>query len=231
MRGWGWRGFEGFGGGFSASRASCSESVFAGGQRSFAVERASVASSRVLGSLVAGWHAVLSVLHFFGHWVLSLAGVLAAVIAGVALWFNALPFCDVYNVSVERRGGSVKLVCGVKNTGNGPAYRVTLWLLEYGHLTDLLDAEHYVAPLGPGEHYKGPHVLENDDRPFVSAEMSLGGREPAKRDDDSFRMLLRWEAMFWTLWRVLRRGALRQRQDEAPARQSRVSVGADLAQV
>lgn len=92
----------------------------------------------------------------------------------------------------------MKLVCGVKNTGNGPAYRVTLWLLEYGHLTDLLDAEHYVAPLGPGEHYKGPHVLENDDRPFVSAEMSLGGREPAKRDDDSFRMLLRWEAMFWT---------------------------------
>jgi hypothetical protein len=96
----------------------------------------------------------------------------------------------------------VKLRCGIKNTGNGPAFEVKVWLLEYGRLPDLRDFEHYVAPLGPGEHYVGPAenylgsgIGGNYDRPFVSADMSLDGREPK---DESFRLLLTWKAMFFT---------------------------------
>jgi hypothetical protein len=155
-------------------------------------------------SLVPAWHALLSALHFMGHWALALSGFIAAVAAAVALWFNALPFCDVYNVNTERDGDAVHLICGIKNTGNGPAFRVTLWLLEYGGISGgAFDTEHYIAPLGPGEHYRGPiPVGDYDDRLFRSASISLGGAEPKKEEGENempFRMLLRWEAMFWTV--------------------------------
>lgn len=92
-----------------AEPISCASCL--GGQRQLAVELGRVTSSQALGSLVAaGWHLVLSVLHFLGHWSLALSGFIAAVAAAVALWFNALPFCDVYNVKVERDGDSVHLI-------------------------------------------------------------------------------------------------------------------------
>lgn len=105
---------------------------------------------------------------------------------------------------VGAEAGSVHLICRIKNTGNGPAFRVTLWLLEYGGISGgAFDYEHYIAPLGPGERYEGPEPVEpHGDRLYRSASVSLGGAVPKKVNGENempFHVLLRWEAMFWTV--------------------------------
>jgi hypothetical protein len=124
------------------------------------------------------------------HWAMmmqsvgALAACLAAVTGSLALWFNAMPWCDVADVDASHEDGGVTVTSRVRNAGRGQAFEVKLCLLEYGRVPDLEHSEGYLGPLAPSQEIT-----------YKSARIGLEGRTP---QDTSFRVLLTWNALLWT---------------------------------
>lgn len=110
--------------------------------------------------------------------------VIAAVTGSIALWYNAMPLCDVHRLNVLRNGDKLRIETEVKNVGNGYSPEVKIWLLEYGEVSDFTKPDHYIAPMGPHETLK-----------FESADIIANG----KVTGDKYRVLLRWKALLWTI--------------------------------
>jgi hypothetical protein len=119
-------------------------------------------------------------------WLQAVGAVLALVVAGLALWFNVMPWCDMSEVDIAWRAGNVKLTSRVRNTGRGQAFDVRIWLLEYGSIVNIKDAQGYIGALSPGTELTPP---------YESAEIDLGGIAPPNAP---YRVLLTWDAWFWT---------------------------------
>lgn len=115
-------------------------------------------------------------------WIQAIAAIVAVLVAGLALLFNVMPWCDMADVEVRKQNGSVRLESKVKNTGRGQAFNVRIWLLEYGNVENLPDSRGYIGLVSP-----------DTELPYRSAEISLGGRPPA---NDRYRVLLTWDAVF-----------------------------------
>jgi hypothetical protein len=105
--------------------------------------------------------------------VQALAALIAAVAGSVALWLNAMPFCDMYDLEVKEApdDDGVRLRCGVKNSGNGPAFRVNVWLLEYGRIRKLPHSQHCIGPLGAREHYVGRTDADGKTDPLFTSDL------------------------------------------------------------
>jgi hypothetical protein len=120
-------------------------------------------------------------------WIEAGAAFIAAVAASIALWYNAFPLCDLYELKCCEINGNLKLKCGVKNVRNGYSSEVKIWLLEYGEISEFPNPDHYIAPMGPHEKL---------DPKFESEEIKLDGQ---KTTGYKFRVLLKWKALFGTV--------------------------------
>jgi hypothetical protein len=114
------------------------------------------------------------------------ATVVAAIAAAFALWFNAMPWCDMATVEVDKNDNTVKLRSRVRNAGRGQAFEVYIWLLEYGGIQNLEHSKGYIGALSPS--------TELEPR-YESGAISLAANVPS---DNRFRVLLTWKALFWT---------------------------------
>jgi len=115
----------------------------------------------------------------------AIGTLIAAVAAGLALWFNFIPWCDLVNVAFTavESDNAVQMSAAIHNAGGGQV-TVAFWKLEsYEGMADLPHATQYLGPLFPRSRRRTQHTVQLP-RPVQQIVAP------------NYSMMLRWYGLF-----------------------------------